>query len=115
MKRRSPSGVVEPQTEAPVDGGNRFRPRLGAVMFALIRYGGIRAQSIRERVTMGIGRVRRQGKRIGRPRVEVDARPDGKRAGLGKGTAQRAAPDLAQRPTCVQPAVKTHSLDFGPF
>src|SRR5215471_6939381 len=29
---------------------------------------------IRERVAMGMERVRRQGKRIGRPRVEVDAR-----------------------------------------
>jgi DNA invertase Pin-like site-specific DNA recombinase len=45
---------------------------LGHVMFALI---GAMAQFerelIRERVTMGIDRARRQGKRIGRPRVDV--------------------------------------------
>ena len=46
---------------------------LGHVMFALI---GAMAQFerelIRERVSMGLDRARRQGKRLGRPRTDVD-------------------------------------------
>jgi DNA invertase Pin-like site-specific DNA recombinase len=81
-----------------------FGSSLGAVMFALIgAMAEFERNLIRERVTMGLERVRRQGKRIGRPRVEVDPRQiAGLRArgrswnqiadelGIGKGTAQRA-------------------------
>jgi DNA invertase Pin-like site-specific DNA recombinase len=85
-----------------------FGSSLGAVMFALI---GAMAQFerelCRERVTMGLERARRQGRRIGRPRVEADPRQiAGLRArglswnqianqlGIGKGTAQRAFASL---------------------
>lgn len=85
-----------------------FGSSLGAVMFALIgAMAEFERNLIRERVSMGIERVRRQGKRIGRPRVEVDPRQiAGLRArgrswnqianelGIGKGTAQRAAQSL---------------------
>jgi DNA invertase Pin-like site-specific DNA recombinase len=62
---------------------------------------------IKERVHMGISRARKQGKALGRPRVEVDPRQvAGLRArgrswnqiarelGIGKGTAQRAFESL---------------------
>jgi DNA invertase Pin-like site-specific DNA recombinase len=75
----------------------------GAITFALIgAMAEFERNLIRERVSMGLERVRRQGKRIGRPRVEVDPRQIvGLRApgrswnqianelGIGKGIAQR--------------------------
>jgi putative DNA-invertase from lambdoid prophage Rac len=64
---------------------------------------------IKERVNMGISRARKQGKRIGRPKADVDAlQVAGLRArgrswneiarelGIGKGTAQRAFDSLPQ-------------------
>ena len=77
-------------------------------MFALIgAMAEFERNLIRERVAMGLERVRRQGKRIGRPRIEVDPRQiAGLRArghswnqianqlGIGKGTAQRAYANL---------------------
>ena len=85
-----------------------FGSSLGAVMFALIgAMAEFERNLIRERVAMGLERVRRQGKRIGRPRIEVDPRQiAGLRArghswnqiasqlGIGKGTAQRAYANL---------------------
>ncbi len=66
---------------------------------------------IQERVRMGIDRVRRQGKPIGRPRVEVDPRQIAglrargrswnqiaKELGIGKGTVQRAFASLPKTP-----------------
>src|SRR5262249_24133414 len=66
---------------------------------------------IRERVHMGISRARKQGKALGRPRVEVDPRQvAGLRArgfswnqiadklGIGRGTAERAFRTLSQKP-----------------
>src|SRR5215475_4095841 len=66
---------------------------------------------IRERVQMGISRARRQGKALGRPRVEVDPlQVAGLRArglswnqiavklGIGRGTAERAFKSLSQKP-----------------
>src|SRR5207247_8053810 len=52
-----------------------FGSSLGAVMFALIAaMAEFERNLIRERVAMGLERVRRQGKRIGRPRIDVDPR-----------------------------------------
>src|SRR2546425_3399793 len=66
---------------------------------------------IKERVQMGISRARKQGKQLGRPRVEVDPRQvAGLRAkgyswneiadklGIGRGTAERAFKSLSQSP-----------------
>ena len=66
---------------------------------------------IKERVAMGIQRARKQGKTLGRPRVEVDARrvarlrPSGRSwreitglLGVSKGTAQRAVARLPRNP-----------------
>src|SRR5262252_3235911 len=66
---------------------------------------------IKERVHMGISRARKQGKTLGRPRVEVDPRQvAGLRArglswnqiagqlGIGRGTAERAYRSLSQNP-----------------
>jgi DNA invertase Pin-like site-specific DNA recombinase len=66
---------------------------------------------IKERVQMGIHRARKEGKRIGRPKAEVDPRQvAGLRArgrswnqiarelGIGKGTAQRAFDSLPKNP-----------------
>jgi DNA invertase Pin-like site-specific DNA recombinase len=71
---------------------------------------------IKERVNMGISRARKEGKRIGRPRVGVDARQvAGLRArgrswnqiarelGIGKGTAQRAFQSLPKTLPAEQP------------
>jgi DNA invertase Pin-like site-specific DNA recombinase len=67
---------------------------------------------IKERVQMGVSRARHQGKRLGRPRVEVDSRQIAglrargrswnqisKELGIGKGTAQRALANLPKIPT----------------
>jgi len=74
---------------------------------------------IRERVQMGIRRARRQGKTLGRPRVEVDPlQVAGLRArghswneiagklGIGRGTAERAFRSLSQKPAS-NPATST--------
>ncbi len=66
---------------------------------------------IRERVIMGLQRAKAQGKKLGRPRVAVDAdrvaalRAQGhswamitKELGIGKGTAQRAFYSLPKNP-----------------
>ncbi len=66
---------------------------------------------IRERVVMGLQRAKAQGKKLGRPRVAVDAdrvaalRAQGhswamitKELGIGKGTAQRAFYSLPKNP-----------------
>src|SRR6516165_5258926 len=66
---------------------------------------------IKERVQMGITRARKQGKALGRPRVEVDPRQvAGLRArglswnqiaeqlSIGRGTAERAFKALSQKP-----------------
>src|SRR5437867_5770069 len=66
---------------------------------------------IKERVHMGISRARKQGKRLGRPRVEVDPlQVAGLRArgyswneitaklGVGRGTAERVFKSLSQKP-----------------
>src|SRR5881409_1432912 len=66
---------------------------------------------IRERIQMGISRARKEGKALGRPRVEVDPlQVAGLRArgyswnqiagklGVGRGTAERAFRTLSQKP-----------------
>ncbi len=66
---------------------------------------------IKERVHMGLSRARKQGKQLGRPRVQVDPRQvAGLRArglswneiarklGIGRGTAERAFRTLSQKP-----------------
>jgi DNA invertase Pin-like site-specific DNA recombinase len=71
---------------------------------------------IKERVQMGISRARKQGKALGRPRVEVDPwQVAGLHArglswneiagqlSIGRGTAERAYRSLSQKPLC-QPA-----------
>jgi DNA invertase Pin-like site-specific DNA recombinase len=68
---------------------------------------------IKERVHMGLSRARKQGKALGRPRVEVDPRQvAGLRAcglswnqiaeklNVGRGTAERAYRTLSQKPHC---------------
>jgi len=72
---------------------------------------------IRERVVMGLQRAKAQGKKLGRPRVAVDAgrvaalRAQGhswamitKELGIGKGTAQRAFYNLPKNPA-TKPSV----------
>ncbi len=72
---------------------------------------------IRERVIMGLQRAKAQGKKLGRPRVAVDAdrvaalRAQGhswemitKELGIGKGTAQRAFYNLPKNPA-TKPSV----------
>src|SRR5262249_54167986 len=74
---------------------------------------------IRERVHMGISRARKQGKALGRPRVEVDPRQvAGLRArgfswnqiadrlGIGRGTAERAFKSLSQKPRSTTTTVE---------
>jgi DNA invertase Pin-like site-specific DNA recombinase len=71
---------------------------------------------IKERVHMGISRARKEGKHIGRPKADVDARQiAGLRArsrswnqiaselGIGKGTAQRAFESLPKTLPAEQP------------
>src|SRR5262249_4515001 len=71
---------------------------------------------IRERVHMGISRARKQGKQLGRPRIEVDSRQIAglrargrswnqiaKELGIGKGTAQRALVSLPKNLSAEQP------------
>jgi putative DNA-invertase from lambdoid prophage Rac len=66
---------------------------------------------IKERVQMGISRARKQGKALGRPRVEVDPlqvaglRSRGlswnqiaQKLNVGRGTAERAFRSLSQKP-----------------
>src|SRR5262245_43408201 len=66
---------------------------------------------IKERVQMGISRARKQGKQLGRPRIEVDSRQVAglrargrswnqiaKELRIGKGTAQRALAGLPKTP-----------------
>lgn len=66
---------------------------------------------IKERIDMGISRARKQGKALGRPRVEIDPlQVAGLRArgyswnqiaqklGVGRGTAERAFRTLSQKP-----------------
>src|SRR5438128_411369 len=66
---------------------------------------------IKERVHMGLSRARKQGKQLGRPRVEVDPlQVAGLRSlglswnqiadklGIGRGTAERAFKSLSQKP-----------------
>jgi len=73
---------------------------------------------IRERVVMGLDRARKQGKQLGRPRVDVDAdeiaelRAQGRswrqiqeKTGVSKGTAQRAVKSL---PKNLQVAVSVN-------
>jgi DNA invertase Pin-like site-specific DNA recombinase len=69
---------------------------------------------IKERVQMGISRARKRGKRLGRPRVDIDPlQVAGLRArgyswneiasqlGVGRGTAERAFKSLSQKPACT--------------
>jgi DNA invertase Pin-like site-specific DNA recombinase len=72
---------------------------------------------IKERVQMGISRARKQGKALGRPRVEVDPRQVAvlrarglswneiaDKLGIGRGTAERAYRSLSQKPLAEQPS-----------
>src|SRR5215831_11632457 len=87
-----------------------FGSSLGAVMFALIgAMAEFERNLIRERVTMGMERARRQGRDLGRPKVEVNPhyvaalRNDGlswneiaSKLGVGRGTVCRAFESLSQ-------------------
>jgi DNA invertase Pin-like site-specific DNA recombinase len=87
-----------------------FGSSLGAVMFALIgAMAEFERNLIRERVTMGMSRAKRQGRTLGRPRVEVNPhyvaalRKDGLswneiagKLGVGRGTVCRAFESLSQ-------------------
>jgi len=77
---------------------------------------------IKERVQMGISRARKQGKALGRPRVEIDPlQVAGLRAcglslneiadklGVGRGTVERALKSLSQKPS-RQSANSAHVL-----
>ena len=98
-----------------------FSSSLGAVLFALIgAMAEFERNLIRERVTMGMERAKRQGKRFGRPRVEVNPhyvaslRKEGlswneiaEKLGIGRGTAERAFRSLSQKAvaeTAISPA-----------
>jgi DNA invertase Pin-like site-specific DNA recombinase len=64
-------------------------------------------------VQMGVSRARKQGKTLGRPRVEVDPlqvaglrirghswNEIAEKLGIGRGTAERAFKSLSQKPAC---------------
>jgi DNA invertase Pin-like site-specific DNA recombinase len=88
-----------------------FGSSLGAVMFALIgAMAEFERNLIKERVAMGMERARRQGRNLGRPKVEVNPhyvaalRNDGlswneiaSKLGVGRGTACRAFESLSQK------------------
>jgi DNA invertase Pin-like site-specific DNA recombinase len=88
-----------------------FGSSLGAVMFALIgAMAEFERNLIRERVAMGMERARRQGRNLGRPKVEVNPhyvaalRNDGlswneiaSKLGVGRGTVCRAFESLSQK------------------
>lgn len=87
-------------TEQWFDSCGIFRDAIISIMATLAKQEKLR---ISERTKAGLERVRRQGKTLGRPRVEVDAdevrrlRADGaswsvisSRLGIGRATAQRA-------------------------
>ena len=90
---------------------------MGRMVFTIIGADAELERSlIRERVMMGLDRVKRQGGRLGRPRVKVDPaqvatlRRLGRswnaiatELGVGKGTVQRAAVGLPKNPTDVIP------------
>lgn len=81
---------------------------MGKMVFTIIAaVAELERELIRERVAMGIQRARKQGKTLGRPRVEVDGRRVARLRGKGhswseitdllgvsKGTAQRAVAGL---------------------
>ena len=85
---------------------------MGKMVFTVISaVAELERSLIRERVVMGLNRARAQGKRLGRPKVAVDAariaalRVQGhswseicRQTGIAKGTAQRAVLRLAQKP-----------------
>jgi DNA invertase Pin-like site-specific DNA recombinase len=88
-----------------------FGSSLGAVMFALIgAMAEFERNLIRERVAMGMERARRQGRNLGRPKVEVNPhyvaalRSEGlswneiaSKLGVGRGTVCRAFESLSQK------------------
>jgi DNA invertase Pin-like site-specific DNA recombinase len=85
---------------------------LGKFFFTIVAaFAELERNIIRERVRDGISRARKQGKALGRPRVEVDAlQVAGLRArglswnqiaetlSVGRGTAERAFRTLSQKP-----------------
>ena len=85
---------------------------MGRMVFTIIgAVAELERSLIRERVMMGLDRVRKQGGRLGRPRVQVDPiqisalRRIGRswneiaaELGIGKGTAQRAVERLPRNP-----------------
>src|SRR5262249_10943047 len=90
---------------------------MGKMIFTmLVAVAELERNLIRERVQMGISRARKQGKALGRPRVEVDSRQIAglrargrswneiaKELGIGKGTAQRAFHSLPKNLPAEQP------------
>jgi DNA invertase Pin-like site-specific DNA recombinase len=88
-----------------------FGSSLGAVMFALIgAMAEFERNLIRERVSMGMARARKQGRDLGRPKVAVNPhyvaalRHDGlswneiaTKLGVGRGTVCRAYESLSQK------------------
>jgi DNA invertase Pin-like site-specific DNA recombinase len=85
---------------------------MGKMVFTVIAaVAELERSLIRERVAMGIQRARKEGKTLGRPRVEVDARRVARLRehghswrqitdllGVSKGTAQRAVSGLPENP-----------------
>jgi DNA invertase Pin-like site-specific DNA recombinase len=85
---------------------------MGRMVFTIIgAVAELERSLIRERVVMGLDRVKKQGRQLGRPRVDVDPiriramRQKGRswneisaELGIGKGTAQRAVEKLPKNP-----------------
>src|SRR5215470_18522958 len=93
---------------------------LGKMIFTVLAaVAELERNLIKERVQMGISRARKQGKALGRPRVEVDPRQvAGLRArglswnqiadklSIGRGTAERAFKSLSQKPVSMPTTVE---------
>jgi DNA invertase Pin-like site-specific DNA recombinase len=93
---------------------------LGKMIFTVLgAVAELERNLIKERVQTGISRARKQGKALGRPRVEVDpskllapfARLSwnqiADKLGVGRGTAERAFKSLSQEPL-IQPHKAAH-------
>src|SRR5262249_40175406 len=93
---------------------------LGKFFFTVVAaFAELERNVIRERVQAGVDRARKQGKLLGRPRVEVDPRQvAGLRArglswnqvavklNIGRGTAERTFKSLSQKPLNMLASVK---------
>ena len=103
-----PSGWLGPGLSESIDTSTPMGKTIFTVLGAVAE---LERNLIKERVNMGISRARKQGKALGRPRVEVDPlQVAGLRSlglswnqiadklGIGRGTAERAFKSLSQKP-----------------